>query len=65
MEDGRWEEQEYSLRQETHDWLFTYGFRYRSQRVMKDEMAVFVSATLRAFPRIGLALKGVDLGTTN
>ena len=28
LQDGTWEEQEYTLRQETHDWYITYGFRY-------------------------------------
>jgi LPS-assembly protein len=50
LEDGTWEEQEYALRQETHDWYLTYGFRYLTQRTEKDEMTVFVSVTLKAYP---------------
>ena len=55
LQDGTWEEQEYTLRQETHDWYLTYGFRYLTQRSEKDEMTVFVSVTLKAYP--GAALK--------
>jgi LPS-assembly protein len=51
IEDHTWEEQEYTLRQETHDWFITYGFRYLSQLLEKDEMTVFFSVTLKAFPR--------------
>ncbi|HXI82839.1 MAG TPA: LPS assembly protein LptD [Verrucomicrobiae bacterium] len=56
MEDGTWEEQSYSLRQETHDWLIDYGFRDLGRHkevgvsTTKAEMAVFVSVTLKAFP---------------
>ncbi len=50
LEDGKWEEQEYILRQETHDWFLNYGFRYRGQRTQQDEMTGFFSVTLKAFP---------------
>jgi LPS-assembly protein len=56
MEDGTWEEQSYSLRQETHDWFIDYGFRDLGRHkdigglTAKAEMAVFVSITLKAFP---------------
>lgn len=56
LQDGTWEEQEYTLRQETHDWYITYGFRYLTQRTEKDEMTVFVSVTLKAFPGFALAV---------
>lgn len=49
-QDGTWEEQEYTLRQETHDWYITYGFRYLTQRTEADEMTVFFSVTLKAYP---------------
>jgi len=51
LQDGTWEEQEYTLRQETHDWYFTYGFRYTTQRTQSDEMTVFVSVTLKPYPK--------------
>jgi hypothetical protein len=44
------------LRQETHDWFVNYGFRYRSQRTQSDEMTVFFSVTLKAFPGYTLAV---------
>ncbi|HUI07624.1 MAG TPA: LPS assembly protein LptD [Verrucomicrobiae bacterium] len=56
LEDGTWEEQEYVLRQETHDWLINYGFRYLTQRTQKDEMTAFFSVTLKAFPKSTLAV---------
>lgn len=56
LEDGTWEEQEYILRQETHDWFLNYGFRYRSERVKSDEMTVFFSVTLKAFPGYTLSI---------
>lgn len=56
MQDGTWEEQEYVLRQETHDWFINYGFRYRSERVRSDEMTVFFSVTLKAFPNYTLTV---------
>jgi hypothetical protein len=56
LEDGNWEEQEYVLRQETHDWLINYGFRYRSQRDRNDEMTAFFSVTLKAFPNFSLTV---------
>ena len=57
LEDGEWEEQEYLLRQETHDWFINYGFRYRSQRTQSDEMTVFFSVTLKAYPGYTLSVK--------
>lgn len=56
LEDGTWEEQEYVLRQETHDWFVNYGFRYRSERVRSDEMTFFFSVTLKAFPGFTLTV---------
>jgi LPS-assembly protein len=56
LEDGTWEEQEYVLRQETHDWFVNYGFRYRSERTKSDEMTVFFSVTLKAFPNYSLTV---------
>jgi len=55
MEDGHWEEHEYVLRQETHDWFINYGLRIRDERVGDNEVMVFCSVTLKAFPgvRIG------------
>ena len=52
MEDGQWESQDYLLRQETHDWLISYGFRMQSQRVKKDDYTFYVSVTLKAFPNV-------------
>ena len=54
LEDGTWEEQEYTLRQETHDWFINYGFRYRVERTRSDEATFFVSVTLKAFPNFTL-----------
>jgi hypothetical protein len=54
IRDGTWEEQEYMLRQETHDWFINYGVRYRSPRVAKDEVMVFLAFTLKAFPSMKL-----------
>jgi LPS-assembly protein len=57
MEDGTWEEQSYTLRQETHDWFIDYGFRNLGRHkqfgllTQKDEMTVFFSVTLKAFPK--------------
>ena len=65
MEDGQWEEQEYSLRQETHDWFINYGLRYRSQRVRNDEVAFFFAFTLKAYPGFSLGVNRVDLGSGN
>jgi LPS-assembly protein len=65
MQDGQWEEQDYMLRQETHDWYISYGFRYRSERLRSDEKAVFFSFTLKAFPGVQLSANRVDLGTGN
>jgi hypothetical protein len=62
MSDGQWEEQDYSLRQELHDWYVNYGFRYRSERTKDDEMAVYFSVTLKAFPSVSLGVNRVDLG---
>ncbi|MCG3150081.1 MAG: LPS-assembly protein LptD [Verrucomicrobiae bacterium] len=63
MEDGQWEEQDYQLRQELHDWYINYGFRYRSQRTRQDEKAIYFSVTLKAFPGTQLGINRVDLGT--
>jgi hypothetical protein len=63
MEDGQWEEQDYQLRQELHDWYINYGFRYRSERTKQDEKAIFFSVTLKAFPGITLGVNNVDLGS--
>ncbi|MDW8343073.1 MAG: hypothetical protein RMM51_01110 [Verrucomicrobiae bacterium] len=62
MHDGEWESQDYVLRQETHDWLISYGFRHRSQRVRDDEFAVYFAVTLKAFPQVGISINQVDLG---
>jgi LPS-assembly protein len=53
--DGTWEEQNYMLRQETHDWFVDYGFRWRGQRTGPDDVTGYVALTLKAFPsfRIG------------
>ena len=55
MQDGQWEEQDYQLRQETHDWFITYGFRYQSQRSSSDDATGYISFTLKAFPGVRLA----------
>jgi LPS-assembly protein len=54
MQDGQWEEQDYSLRQETHDWYITYGFRYQSQRSNSDNATGYIAVTLKAFPGVRL-----------
>ncbi|MGD0652320.1 MAG: LPS assembly protein LptD [Verrucomicrobiia bacterium] len=60
--DGTWEEQDYMLRQETHDWYISYGFRYLNQRTQGHDMAVFVSLTLKAYPSVQLSANRIDLG---
>ena len=58
-QDGTWEEQEYTLRQETHDWYITYGFRYleqRNRRKHAHEMTAFFSLTLKAYPEAVIAV---------
>ncbi|NQU09927.1 LPS-assembly protein LptD [bacterium] len=65
LEDGVWESQEYLLRQETHDWLITYGVRIRSERIRPDEYSVFVGVSLKAFPGLGLSMNRVDFGATD
>jgi hypothetical protein len=62
MQDGVWEEQQYVLRQETHDWLIDYGVRHRSQRKRDDELAVFFAVTLKAYPGLRFSANRVDLG---
>jgi LPS-assembly protein len=62
LQDGLWEEQEYTLRQETHDWYITYGFRYLENRSLPgqdrtpNEMTAFFSVTLRAYPEAVVAV---------
>jgi LPS-assembly protein len=56
LEDGTWEEQEYVLRQETHDWFINYGFRHRNGRDRENETTFFFSVTLKAFPNYALNL---------
>ena len=65
MQDGEWEEQQYLLRQETHDWFINYGLRYRSQRTKEDEATFFVSVTLRSYPGVGLNFNKIDLDMGN
>ena len=64
MHDGVWEEQEYALRQETHDWLITYGVRRSTRGVDsgRSEMTVFFAVSLRAFPNLGLPLSRIGIG---
>ncbi|MEI6085381.1 MAG: LPS assembly protein LptD [Verrucomicrobiota bacterium] len=62
MQDGQWEEQDYVLRQELHDWFIAYGFRYRSERTKSDEKAVFFSFTLKAFPGVQLGFNEMSGG---
>lgn len=63
MEDGVWEAQEYTLRQETHDWFITYGVRVSGERIQSDEVTAYVALTLKAFPGVTLNPGGVDVGT--
>jgi hypothetical protein len=63
LRDGAWESQEYVLRQETHDWLISYGLRYRSERVRDDEIAVFFAVALKAYPNIELGVSGIDVSS--
>jgi hypothetical protein len=56
VKSGRWEEQEYVLRQETHDWFINYGVRYRDGYGNDDDFAVFVSFTLKAFPDVKIGI---------
>ena len=53
FEVGTWEEQEYVLRQETHDWFINYGFRHRER---PDETTFYLSVTLKAFPSYSLTV---------
>jgi LPS-assembly protein len=62
LEDGVWETQEYVLRQETHDWLFTYGVRYDGERLQDDELFAFFAVTLKAVPELGLSVGRLGLG---
>ncbi len=62
LEDGEWESQEYVLRQEAHDWLFTYGVRYDGERLQEDELFAFFAVTLKAAPQLGLSVGRVGLG---
>ncbi len=62
MEDGAWEEQEYLLRQETHDWYITYGLSRRNQRDHSNEVTVFFAVSLRAFPSMGIPLSRIGVG---
>lgn len=62
MQDGTWEAQEYTLRQETHDWFITYGVRYQVERIGSNQMLVFLSVTLKAFPSIGLTSGRLGFG---
>lgn len=63
MEDGQWEEQDYQLRQELHDWYINYGFRYRSERTRKDDKEIYFSVTLKAFPGVRLGVSGLGLSS--
>lgn len=56
MEDGHWEQGEYILRQETHDWYINYGVRYRGERITGDEWMVFFAFTLKAFPGVHMTV---------
>lgn len=56
VKSGRWEEQEYVLRQETHDWFINYGVRYSDGYGNDDQFAVFVSFTLKAFPSVKIGI---------
>ena len=56
MQDGLWEEQDYVLRQELHDWYIGYGFRYLSHQQGGDERALFVTVTLKSFPASPVAV---------
>jgi hypothetical protein len=61
MKDGFWESHEYMLRQETHDWYISYGFRFEGQRRGDDEYTVFFSVTLKAYPGFNIGLGNLDL----
>jgi lipopolysaccharide assembly outer membrane protein LptD (OstA) len=63
FQDGTWEEQDYMLRQETHDWYISYGFRYVNQRTGGRDMAAFISLTLKAYPSVQLSANRIDLGS--
>jgi len=52
MQDGQWQGQDYVLRQELHDWYINYGFRYRNQLVGANEKSFYISATLKAYPKL-------------
>ena len=52
MQNGQWQDQDYVLRQELHDWYINYGFRYRQQLVGGDEKAFYISAMLKAYPAV-------------
>lgn len=61
FKDNTWEEQEYMLRQELHDWFIEYGVRHRAQRVGPDELAVFFAVTLKAFPGSRIGMNRMDI----
>jgi hypothetical protein len=55
VENSIWKEQDYSLRQELHDWYITYGFRYQNQQSESDNKTIYLSVTLKAFPGVRLS----------
>ena len=55
MQNGQWQEQDYVLRQELHDWFITYGFRHRSQVAGRDETAIYFTFTLKAYPAMNIS----------
>jgi lipopolysaccharide export system protein LptC len=57
FQDGTWLSQEYVLQQETHDWIFNYGFRRTGQRVREDENLFFFSLSLKAYPSTQIGIR--------
>ncbi len=62
METGMWQVQGYTLRKETHDWLIDCGFLDQNQKIGSDDVVVFLSFTLKAYPSVHLGSPRIDFG---
>jgi hypothetical protein len=63
MEDGFLEEQQYGLKQDTHDWLIDYGVFVRGERTRGDEVGIFVSVTLKSYPGFSLSVDRINVSS--
>jgi lipopolysaccharide assembly outer membrane protein LptD (OstA) len=57
MQDGAWLSQDYSLEQETHDWIFSYGISRIERRIGDNETMFFFAISLKAFPSTKLGMR--------